>query len=89
MNKPDLVAALASHLGCPRNEAKRHLDATLNLIGQSLARGETVALSGFGTFSVRERPARKSRHPGTGQLVDVPASRTPVFRAAKALRGRG
>ena len=55
-------------------------------IEDALARGDSVALTGFGTFSVRSRPARAGRHPRTGESIEIAASKSPAFKAGKTLR---
>ena len=58
----------------------------VDTIQEMLAQGEKVVLTGFGTFEVRHRVARKGRDPRTGQEIQIPAQRTPAFRAGKGLK---
>ena len=64
------------------------MNTLLEQLATTLAQGERVELRGFGSFAVRERPARTGRNPRTGALVAVAARRVPVFKAAKELRQR-
>ncbi len=66
-------------------EARSAVDELLGIVGDALARGERVYLPGLGAFSLRSRPARRGRNPRTGERIDLPASKTPHFKAAKAL----
>ena len=55
--------------------------------GEALAKNEAVRIAGFGTFATKNRPARTGRNPRTGEVVSIPASVAPAFRAGKALKG--
>ncbi|MDE0104221.1 MAG: HU family DNA-binding protein [Bryobacterales bacterium] len=67
-------------------EAKVVISTVLDAVTSALARGESVQLRGFGTFGVRDRPARSYRNPQTGGTVEVPARRRPYFKPAPVLR---
>jgi DNA-binding protein HU-beta len=86
MNKSELIDAVASEAEISKADATRATDAVLDSISNALRRGEQVTLVGFGTFSVRERAARTGRNPQTGETINIKASRTPGFKAGKALR---
>ena len=86
MNKNDLAAQVAAERSTSRTEAERMVEAVFSAIGDALARGEPVAIAGFGKFAVHSRVARVGRNPQTGEPVDIAASRAPSFKAAKALR---
>ncbi|HHW77016.1 MAG TPA: HU family DNA-binding protein [Xanthomonadaceae bacterium] len=86
MNKTELIDAVAQMTDLSKAAANKAVDATLASIGKSLRNGESVVLTGFGTFSVRERPARTGHNPKTGQPMEIKASKTPVFKAGKTLR---
>lgn len=91
MNKPELVAALASRLARPKAEAARIIEALFGdegLIGAELRRGRKVQISGFGHFEVRRRKARTGRDPRTGRAISIKASLAPVFRAGRTLKER-
>jgi DNA-binding protein HU-beta len=86
MNKTELVDAVAQVTDLSKTVAGKAVDAVLAAISKSLRSGETVVLTGFGTFSIRERPARTGHNPKTGQQMEIKASKTPVFKAGKTLR---
>lgn len=86
MNKAELVDAIAGKTGDSKAAAGAALDATLDIIGAALARGEKVQLTGFGTFERRHRAARMGRNPRTGAAVPIAASNVPAFKAGKALK---
>lgn len=86
MNKSELTAAAAQAAGIQKKDAERLLNAAIDIIAQKLVQGETVQLSGFGTFEVRNREARVGRNPITRQAVEIPATKVPAFKASKTLK---
>ena len=86
MNKTELVAAIAEKAELKKTDAERALAATLDAITDSLSKGESVQLIGFGTFEVRERSARTGRNPQTGKEIQIAAAKVPGFKAGKALK---
>ncbi|MEK6805512.1 MAG: HU family DNA-binding protein [Pseudomonadota bacterium] len=86
MNKAELVMALADRAGISKAQAAQALDALIEVFGRTLKRGEKITVVGFGVFSVRKRVARQGRNPKTGAPVKIPAAKTPVFKAGKALK---
>ncbi len=82
-NKTDLIAYLADAASISQAKARDIVDAALNFIADNVAGGESVALKGFGTFEMRTRAARTGRNPQTGAAMQIPASTTMGFRAAK------
>jgi DNA-binding protein HU-beta len=86
-NKAQFVEALSRRLDIDKKSAGRNVDAVLDLIQDSVARGERVALTGFGTFERRERGARMARNPATGAAVRVKKTRVPAFRAGAEFKG--
>lgn len=86
MNKSELIAAAAQAAGVQKKEAERLINATVDIIMQRLSQGETVQLSGFGTFEVRKREARVGRNPMTRKAVQIPATKVPAFKASKCLK---
>ena len=88
MNKSELVDSVASATDMSKADAARSVDATIGAIGDALGSGDSVALVGFGTFSVRHRAARDGRNPQTGAPMHIPASKVPGFKAGKALKDK-
>ena len=86
MNKSDLVDAVASSADMSKAQASNAVDAVLDGISGALSNGDSVALVGFGTFSVRHRAAREGRNPQTGASMHISASNVPGFKAGKALK---
>ena len=86
MNKTELVAAVAAKTEMSKKNAEKAVAAVLETVAESLAAGEKVQLVGFGTFEARTRDARIGKNPRTGESVEVPASRTPAFKAGQALK---
>lgn len=86
MNKSELIEAIAQEADLTKADAGRALDATVAAITNALAGGDSVALVGFGTFSVKERAARTGRNPQTGKTIQIAASKAPGFKAGKSLK---
>ncbi len=86
MNKGNLIDAIAASTGLSKADAGRAIDATTSAIAGELAGGGSVALVGFGTFSVSHRAARMGRNPATGESIHINASNVPKFKAGKALK---
>ena len=86
MNKTELVAAMAEQTNLSKNDAEAALKAFIDVVSEELKKGEKVQLVGFGTFEVSERAAREGRNPQTGETMEIKASKTPKFKAGKALK---
>ena len=86
MNKTELIAAVAQKAGLTKKDAERVVCATFDTITESLMKGEKVQLSGFGIFEVKEREARVGRNPRTKESIQIPATKTPAFKASKTLK---
>ena len=86
MNKKDLVGKIASDAQLTRAQASRALDALIEGIQMSLAKGNRVTLSGFGTFGVSHRKARRVRNPQNGDAMEIAEKRVPRFAAADELK---
>ena len=86
MNKTELIDAIAAAADLPKASAGRALDAVVDSITAALKDGDSVALVGFGTFSVKERAARTGRNPQTGAEIKIDAATVPSFKAGKALK---
>ena len=86
MNKSELVAAIAEKAEMSKKDAERALKAFEDVVTETLAADGKVQLVGFGTFDVAERAAREGRNPQTGEVMTIAASKTPKFKAGKALK---
>ena len=86
MNKSDLIAAIAAKTGSTKKDAEATLNAFVDVVTDSLVKGDKVQLVGFGSFEVRKRAARRGRNPQTKEEIKIPASKAPVFKAGKALK---
>jgi DNA-binding protein HU-beta len=86
MNKTELSAAVADKANLTRKQAETAVNALVEVIEETLKSGEKVQVVGFGSFEVKDRPARKARNPRTGGEIDIEASKAPVFKAGKALK---
>ena len=86
MNKASLVEKVQEVLGGTKVEAEKAVDTVFGNITDSLAAGTDVSVAGFGIFTAKMRAARTARNPRTGEAIQVPAMKTPKFKAAKALK---
>lgn len=86
MNKAELIDAVAEGADISKSVATRAVDTVLDSITKTLQNGDKVTLVGFGTFSVRHRAARTGRNPRTKELLNIPASKVPGFKAGKAFK---
>jgi DNA-binding protein HU-beta len=86
MNKSELISAVAEHAKLTKADAGRALEAVTTTITTALSDGDSVALIGFGTFLVKDRPARTGRNPKTGQEMNLPASKSAGFKPGKGLK---
>ncbi len=85
MNKTELINAVAEKANLSKAQAKAALDATLNTISEALLKEDKVALIGFGTFSVAEKPARTGIDPRTKEKIEIPARKAVKFKAGADL----
>ena len=88
MNKTELIAAVAAKTGLTKKDAEVLVSATFDTVAQELAKGEKVQVSGFGIFEVKDREARVGRNPHTKEAIQIPATKIPAFKAAKALKDK-
>jgi DNA-binding protein HU-beta len=86
MNKSELVAAVAEGAELTKKDAERAVNVALEAVAGSLAKGDDVAIAGFGNFKVNERAARAGRNPQTGAAIQIAASKNVSFKAGKALK---
>ena len=86
MNKTELVAAMAEQAQISKKDAEAALKAFTDVVANELKASGKVQLVGFGTFEVSERAAREGRNPLTGETIKIAASKSPKFKAGKALK---
>lgn len=87
MNKAELVEAIAKDSGLSKADSSRALDSLVGTVTKTLKKGDEVAITGFGKWSVSKRPARTGRNPQTGEAVKIKASKAPKFTAGATLKG--
>ena len=85
-NKADLINTIANAADLSKSQAGAALDAVLGDISAALAKGERVAIAGFGTFQISARAARQGRNPQTGATIQIAASKNVRFKAGKQLK---
>ncbi|MBI5576170.1 MAG: HU family DNA-binding protein [Deltaproteobacteria bacterium] len=86
MTKADLVASMAEAADVSKAVAEKALNGFITAIGKALKKGDKIALTGFGTFSVSNRKARLGRNPQTGEQIKIKAAKVPKFSAGKSLK---
>ncbi len=88
LTRADLAEAVYQEVGLSRSESSQLVESVLNEIADTLVQGETVKLSSFGSFQVREKGGRVGRNPKTGEEVPIAPRRVLVFRASHVLKDR-
>ena len=89
MTKSDLIERLSeSNIELTKRDAETIVNSIFDSISQALTDGDRVEIRGFGSFTVRERDSRDARNPKSGELVKIPAKKTPFFKTGKELRER-
>ena len=87
MNKTELVVVVANEVGLTQEKANETLNKFIEVITRTLAKNdEKVVISGFGTFEVRNRVARRGKNPRSGEEIEIPAQKSPAFKAGKLLK---
>ncbi|AGF46911.1 DNA-binding protein HU-beta [Candidatus Kinetoplastibacterium desouzaii TCC079E] len=86
MNKTELIEHIASNADISKAAANRAIDALVNAITETMKKGESVTLVGFGSFMVSTRAARNGRNPRTGEVIKIKKTRVPKFRPGKNLK---
>ena len=86
MNKTEFVEAVAKEAKATKVAANEVVNAVIAVITKSLKKGEAVQITGFGTFEVAKRAARKGRNPSNGKEIKIPASKSPKFKAGAVLK---
>ena len=86
MNRTELIAAMAEKTELSKKDAEKALKAFTDVVAEELKKGEKIQLVSFGTFEVSERAAREGRNPRSGETMTIAASKSPKFKAGKALK---
>ncbi len=86
MNKSELISSLSEETAFSKKDISRVLDSLTRIIERTLKKGEKVSLTGFGSWFLSRRPARKGINPATKERIDLPAVNVPRFKAGKNLR---
>ena len=88
MNKEDLIKNISTQTDMTKKEVALVLTTSLEVIMETVARGETVRLVGFGSFHVHKRNKRLGRNPNTGKPIEIPSSNSPKFSVGKFFKQR-
>jgi len=86
MNKTDFIEAVAKESKASKVAAAQVVNAVITVVTKALKKGDSVQLTGFGTFAVAKRAARKGRNPATGKEIKIAASKAPKFKAGAVLK---
>lgn len=86
MTKAELVSEVAAKSGLSKKDSERAIAGVIETITETLAKGESIQLVGFGTFEVRERAARSGINPQTKKKIQIPATKVPAFKAGRGLK---
>ena len=86
MNKAELVEAMTQVTGLTKTDTERSLDAFIEVVKKNINEKEGVKLVGFGSFMASQRKARVGRNPQTGEEIQIPARKVPVFKPGKELK---
>ena len=86
MTKAELVTSIAEKTGLTKKDSEKALAAFVDTVTETLAKGDSIQLVGFGTFEVRERAAREGINPRTKEKIEIPESKVPAFKAGRALK---
>jgi DNA-binding protein HU-beta len=86
MNTSELIDHVASHAGLEKTQVRKAIDGLVSAITTAAKGGDSVALSGFGQFKVKDTPARQGRNPATGATIEIAAARKLTFTPAKAVK---
>lgn len=86
MNKAELIEVVVSKSEISKKDVEKVINAFTNVVTDTLVGGDKVTITGFGSFEVVERAARTGRNPQTGESIEIGASKSPKFKAGKALK---
>ena len=87
MTKTDFINKIAEACALKTSQATKVVNTAFGIITDELAQGGEVVITGFGKFSVHNRAARAGNNPRTGEVIQIPASKTPHFTAGRVLKG--
>lgn len=88
MNKTELIEVVAKAADLKKKDAEVAVNAVLTAFEDALVAGDKIQLIGFGTFDVKEKPAREGRNPATGETIKIPATKQVRFTAGKTLKNK-
>lgn len=88
MNKSELIDAVAAKTDLSKAAAGRAVEAVLDAVVETVAKGGSVAVIGFGTFEARKRAARNGKNPKTGEAIKIAATTVPAFKPGKAFKDK-
>lgn len=86
MTKTEMIAAMAAKGSLTKAQAAEALSALTEIVAETAGRGDSLTLTGLGTFKVKIRPARTGRNPATGATIEIAEKRTLTFKASSALK---
>ena len=87
MTRKDIIKKVVD-IGLTRNKAKLAVESVLRTINECLSKGDKVKIAGFGTFYVKNKPARRGMNPKTGEKIQIPAKKYPAFKVSQELRDK-
>ena len=87
LTKAELAEMLFDQVGLNKRESKDMVEAFFDVIREALEHGDSVKLSGFGNFQLRDKPQRPGRNPKTGEIIPITARRVVTFHASQKLKG--
>lgn len=88
MKKSEFITLVAEQTGLSKKDTERTIDAVFASLGDVMAQGDKLQVSGFGTFETKERAARTGHNPRTGEEIKIAAAKVPVFKAGKGLKDK-
>ena len=88
MKKSEFVTVVAEQTGLSKKDTEKTIDAAFTALGDLLAGGDKLQISGFGSFETKERAARTGHNPRTGEAIEIAAATLPVFKPGKALKDK-
>jgi len=86
MTKADLIEAIYDEVGFSKRESADIVETTFDIIKETLEKGENIKLSGFGSFNIRDKKARRGRNPQTGEEITITPRRILTFKSSNVFR---